>query len=176
MKPDFFLGDTKAIAQKLLGCQLHRRLPDGKIFSAQIAETEAYLGRRDPASHSFRGPTARNRSMFLEGGHFYVYLIYGMYHCLNVVTGPKDHGEAVLIRALKPLDGSAAILGPGRLCRELKIDRSLDGSHFLHEGLWLSRGKTPRRIERAPRIGLNERLGPCVSWKLRFYLPGHSTR
>ena len=142
----FFLQSTETIARELLGCTLHRRLKNGRVQVYRIAETEAYLGPIDPAAHSFKGETKRTKSMFQEGGIFYVYLIYGMYYCLNVVTQKKGFGEAVLIRALQPLDGSkdSSLMGPGKLCRELDIDKRFDGAPCDGEELWIE--KMPVKI------------------------------
>ncbi len=174
---------TEVVARELLGCTLHRRWKNGRTFSARIAETEAYLGLNDPASHAYKGETLRNKSMFAEGGIFYVYLIYGMYYCVNVVTQPKGVGEAVLIRALQPLDGSKdpEIMGPGRLCRYLDITKQkFDGVPCDGDELWIEREvKHPKfdvdKLESAGRVGLNPKLGEAVLWKLRFHLPEMST-
>jgi DNA-3-methyladenine glycosylase len=120
LPPAFYLQDTLRVAQELIGCYLLRLRPDRYQSSSEgdaieldpraveaggrIVETEAYLPD-DPASHSYGGPTPRARVMFERGGIAYVYLIYGMHHCFNVVTGPDDHGSAVLIRAIEPLWG-----------------------------------------------------------------------
>lgn len=126
-------------ARRLLGCVLVRRDGD-RLLAGRIVETEAYR-QDDPASHSFRGPSARNASMFGRPGLAYVYLIYGRYHCLNVVTEAAGEGAAVLIRALEPLEGLETMRerrgsphlanGPGRLCQALGIDRDLDGEDLL---------------------------------------------
>ena len=149
MQRDFFLRDARKAARDLLGC----RLVNGERQGI-IVETEAYL-EDDPASHSRRGPTRRCASMYLEGGHAYVYLIYGIHHCFNVVTGEEGRGEAVLIRACKPLAGLEAMRrsrygekgvsrpprpdyalcsGPGRLCAAFGISRE------AHDGVRIGRG------------------------------------
>lgn len=106
MTHNFFLDDTPTVAKKLLGCELILRNRSEAIpmFSGTIVETEAYL-QNDSASHSFKGPGRRNASMYLSAGHIYVYQIYGIHHCVNVVTGVTGVGEAVLIRALIPGNG-----------------------------------------------------------------------
>ena len=114
---DFYARSTVDVARDLLGQMLCRRLPDGNIVSAPIVEVEAYTSD-DPACHAFRGPTKRCRIMFGPAGRAYVYLIYGMYHCLNVVTEPTGTPGAVLIRAIGVGGGD----GPGKLCRMLEID------------------------------------------------------
>ncbi len=128
------------LARDLLGRTLVRIESDGRRRAGVIVETEAYPGGEDLASHSRGGHrTPRNESMFLAGGHLYVYLIYGMHHCVNVVSGPADSGEAVLIRALRPTEGIERMRaarpgrsdrdlarGPGRLAAAFGIDRSFD--------------------------------------------------
>lgn len=142
-------------------------------------EVEAYLGAEDPASHAFRGPTPRNAPMFGPAGHSYVYLVYGMYWCLNVVAESAGTAGAVLLRGAEPLVGlpcePRALAGPGRLCRALGIDGR-------HGGLDLVRGSPlsirdapglgPSRIARSARIGLNP--GPTLDRRWRFTVPGSS--
>ncbi|MCB0360779.1 MAG: DNA-3-methyladenine glycosylase, partial [Bdellovibrionales bacterium] len=101
---EFFLQKTEVVARKLLGKVLLRVLGES-VLAARIVEVEAYLGSDDPASHAYRGPSKRNQSMFLAGGTCYVYLSYGVHYCMNVATGKPGVGEAVLLRALEPLEG-----------------------------------------------------------------------
>lgn len=138
----FFALDTLTVARDLLGRRLVH-VVDGQRVSGLIVETEAYIGEEDEASHANPGPTERNASMYAPPGHAYVYLIYGMYHCFNIVTERAGFPAAVLIRALEPLEGLEAMRrrrgrvgardvtkltsGPGRLCQALAIDRQHDG-------------------------------------------------
>lgn len=159
----FYRRDAVAVARGLIGALIVREL-DGERLVGRVVEAEAY-GRDDPASHAFRGPTERNRAMFGEPGHAYVYLSHGVHHCLNAVALP---GTAVLIRALEPLAGLEAMAdrrgvddmrllcaGPGRLCRALGIDRGLDGHDLTAgDGLWIAGGEPPAGIVATPRIGV----------------------
>jgi DNA-3-methyladenine glycosylase len=174
---------TEALARFLLGRIVVRRLDDGAIVSGRIVETEAYTAD-DPASHSFRGPTGRNQTMFGASLHAYVYFIYGSAFCLNVSSEPAGVGAAVLIRALEPLDGIAILRarrgpavpdrdlmrGPGRLCLALDIDRRLDGADLETDPrLWLAADGAPRpQIGASPRIGLTRAAGAHQ----RFYARG----
>lgn len=169
----FFDRDTAVVARELLGLLLVRRLPDS-LRIGRIVETEAYLGPQDRASHSSRGLTPRNRSMFGPPGHAYVYRIYGIHHCLNVVTEAEGHGSAVLLRALEPLAGiDQPATGPGLLCTALQVDRSLDGLDLAGEELWI--GEPPERprvaIARTPRIGVDY-AGAWARRLLRFHVKG----
>lgn len=145
---DFYARDTLTVARELLGQRLVRLL-EGKRASGRIVEVEAYTGEQDKASHARFGRTRRNRPMYGPPGHAYVYLIYGIHHCLNVVTERDGFPAAILIRALEPLEGIEAMRrrrqtavaggrgnrpnvlltsGPGRLCQALGIDRRFDGA------------------------------------------------
>jgi len=161
----------------LLGSRLVRLDPDGRRRSGIVVETEAYPGGADLASHTAGGRrTPRTETMYLEGGAAYIYRIYGIHDCLNVVSGPEGSGEAVLIRALVPEGGVEAIRdarpgvpdrdllrGPGRLCRGLGIDRSLDRIRFGEGPLHLEPGSSPGPVIPATRIGI-DRSG---DWALR---------
>ncbi len=181
-----FEGPTVEVARKLVGATLHRRIPRGEVGEGQwlagrIVETEAYLPLVDPSCHGYRGPTNRNRALFGRPGFAYVYLIYGIYFCLNVTTEPPGIGAAVLIRALEPLRGvetmrrrrgadvptDALASGPGNLCRALSIDLACDGLDLRSGDLSIEEQKQlPRdRLAVTPRIG----LGVAESWPLRFY-------
>ncbi len=167
----FYDRDTAVVARELLGLWIVRRI-DRTWRVGRIVETEAYLGPHDRASHSSRGCTPRNRSMFGPPGHAYVYLIYGLHHCLNVVTEPEGHGSAVLVRALEPVRAlSADTRGPGLLCRALSVNRSLDGADLLGDEIFLAEpgDSLPFAVVRSPRIG----VGYAGAWArrlLRFYI------
>lgn len=151
-----FLRPTLTVARDLIGKYLvrHNR---GEVLAGKIVEVEAYVGTSDRACHASKGRTARTEVMFGPPGVAYVYLIYGMYHCLNVVTEREGFPAAVLIRAME-VDGRL-IDGPGRLCRLLKIDRSLNGLDLtLKQFLWFEDRGVPvarRDIDQLPRIGVD---------------------
>jgi DNA-3-methyladenine glycosylase len=166
MKPlprSFYDRDSLTVARDLVGRFLVREL-NGARFMGRIVEVEAY-DPTDPASHSFRGPTTRNRSMFGPPGHAYVYRSHGIHRCLNVVS---KRGSAVLIRALEPIEGSEEMArrrgledprllcaGPGRLCQAFGIDMGTDGADLtVGEGLWLSEGRPSDAVVTTPRIGI----------------------
>lgn len=136
-------------------------------------EVEAYDGPEDRASHAFRGRTQRNRWMFEPGGLVYVYLVYGVHHCLNVVTGDAGHPAAILLRATESPNGASAT-GPGRLTRAFAVDRSLDGTSFLKGPLWIEAGEpvVDRVVRRTPRIGVDY-AGSWASRRYRFIIDGH---
>lgn len=172
----FYRRPVRRVALDLLGRILVRQdEPHDRTeprMAGRIVEVEAYDGPRDRACHASKGRTARTDPMFGEAGHAYVYLIYGMYSCLNVVTGPVGYPAAVLIRALEPIEGfdgpegdrrggrdrRGEASGPGRLCRALRITRALNrtdlsvaGRLFIEDGETVGRG----RIVRGPRIGVD---------------------
>ena len=173
--------DTAALARYLIGKLLVRELPEG-VVSGRIVETEAYVVG-DAAGHGYRGMTPRNRSLFLEHGHAYVYLAYGISWMLNVSSEPPGIGTGVLIRALEPLEGIAIMRrnrgierlrdlarGPGRLAAALRIDRGLDGLDLCRRGpLWLGRDDhEPGEVGQSIRIGISRDADRL----LRFYLRG----
>jgi DNA-3-methyladenine glycosylase len=171
MKPlslRFFQRDTTAVARALLG-QLLVRESKGALSVGRIVETEAYLGPRDLACHTARGRTARTEPMFGPPGSSYVYFVYGMHHCFNVVTG---EGEAVLVRALEPVAGleGRRTDGPARLCKALGIDKAFNAHLLTAAPLWLSKGKAVQRIARGPRIGVDY-AGAWARRPLRFWDP-----
>ncbi len=171
----FYDRNAEGVARDLLG-KLVVRLVDRRRQIGRIVEAEAYLGPQDLAAHSARGRTRRTEVMFGPPGHAYVYLIYGMHHCLNVVTGPGDHASAVLLRALEPvsnIDTSAS--GPGRLCRALGIDRRLNGHDLTTGELVLAEPADPGghfEIDARPRVGVDY-SGEWAHKPLRFCIAGN---
>lgn len=133
---EFFLQKTNEVSKQLIGKLLvigHKKEKQEIVFKAIITETESYHGN-DPASHGARKISARNSAMFLSAGHLYVYLIYGMYFCLNIVTEKAGYPSAVLIRGVKLLQPQEKLIdGPGKLCRDLMIDKSFNGFDFCGE-------------------------------------------
>lgn len=172
--PVFYRRDTLEVARDLLGRVLCRRLPSGRVLRGRLVEVEAYDGPNDRASHAHRGRTPRNAPMFETGGIAYVYLIYGQYHCLNVVTGTAGYPAAVLLRAAEPPLAGETASGPGRLTRAFRIDRALDGASFLDSELWLERGQPARdrQVRRTARVGV-ESAGWWARRRFRFVIAGH---
>ena len=168
----FYRRPALAVARDLLGMTLCRRLPEGGVIRGSIVEVEAYDGPTDRASHAFRGLTRRTAPMFEAGGIAYVYLVYGMHHCLNVVTGPAGYPAAVLLRAAD-VPGLPAS-GPGRLTRAFSVDRALSGASLLGRELWLEEGASvsDRRVRRTARIGVDY-AGPWARRRYRFLIAGH---
>jgi DNA-3-methyladenine glycosylase len=171
--------DTSSLARFLIGKIVVRALPEG-LASGRIVETEAYV-IGDAAGHGYRGMTPRNRSLFLERGHAYVYLAYGVSYMLNVSSEAPGIGVGVLIRALQPLEGVSIMQanrgverlrdlarGPGRLAAALRIDRALDGLDLCQEGpIWLAHSdREPGEIGQSVRIGISR----DADRPLRFYL------
>ncbi len=175
----FYNRSTLKVAKELLGKYLIVQ-KDGHFLSGKIVETEAYIGFKDPASHAYRGMTPRNKVMFGDPGYAYVYITYGMHHCLNLVTEKKGYPAAVLIRALEPSDGIELIKkrrgrqklkdltsGPAKLCQALDIDRNLNGADLCSDIIYVeNRGKVVKRISSSSRIGIKE--GKKKNW--RFYI------
>ena len=184
IEPEWCARPSVEVAPDLIGCTLLRQMPEGPLIQALIVETEAYAPG-DPACHAFSGKSKRNAAMFGPPGRSYVYLIYGMYHCLNVVTEAEGVGSAVLIRALE-LDTLLPQLtpaqakkphrvaaGPGKLCRALEINRALDGVlYHPKNGLWLEHSKQPvgaSKLVQTTRIGITK----AAERPWRWYLKGH---
>jgi len=185
---DPFAGPTVEVARRLVGATLRRVIPRGEpdagtIVSGRIVEVEAYLPNVDPACHAYRGPTPRTKWLFGRPGTAYVYLIYGMYFCLNVVTERPGVGAAVLLRAIEPLQGVPAMRrrrlqgtpaaklasGPGNLCRALSIDLRCNGLDLRSGELTIAfpQDDGSHVLAVTTRVGLS-----CAqSWPLRFYNP-----
>jgi DNA-3-methyladenine glycosylase len=163
----WFDRSAAEVAPELLGAFLIHDTPAGRV-AGRIVEVEAYLGPEDLAAHSSRGQTPRNEVMFGQPGHLYVYLVYGMHHCVNVVCGPDSKPEAVLLRAAELTLGEelarsrrgdvpAARLaaGPGNLASAFGIDRRLNGADLLVGPVRLQHGRQPEAIDRTARIGVD---------------------
>lgn len=170
IKRDFYQRNTIAVAKDLLGKKLCRRLCDGKTLSGIIVETEAYT-QDDPACHAFKGKTPRAATLFKKPGISYVYFIYGMYHCFNIITEPEETAGAVLIRALEPIEPVINTNGPGKLCRELQITREHNEIDLTEPKscLWVEDGGvnvTADMIHTTTRIGIKK----AADYPWRFYL------
>jgi DNA-3-methyladenine glycosylase len=188
----FYLRPTLTIARELLGKHIVRS-HRGTMLIGMIVETEAYCGALDPASHAYRGKTKRNEVMFWKGGHLYVYFNYGMHFCANVVTRKGGTGEAVLIRAIEPLEGIDTMMrnrfgvrldessshrsiinltnGPAKLCEALDIRREENGTDLLGDKIYLLDRPRLRStmVLRSTRIGI--RNGREKKW--RFFIKGN---
>ena len=165
LSSSFFQREVTRVAPELLGKTLVRKFDDGSIRRYTITETEAYRGGDDKACHANKGKTARTEVMFHEGGLVYVYLIYGMYWLLNIVTGKEDDASAVLIR------GIGEISGPGRVGRELRLDKSFYGEELqCSSRIWIEDSKIKPKIKTAPRIGIDYAGEPWVSMPWRFMM------
>ncbi len=174
----FYARPSTVVAPELLGRVLVRRTNDGSRLAARIVEVEAYAPD-DPASHAFRGPTPRNAAMFGPAGRLYVYLAYGVHHCMNAVTGRVGEGSAVLLRAAEPLEGISVMRerrgrdapsdlcsGPGKLCQAFGVDRSMDDTDLiLGNELSIVEGDPVdrRRVVASPRVGIG--VGADRLWR-----------
>lgn len=160
----FFQRDVLAVAPELLGKILVRRFSDNHVEKFVITEVEAYSGNGDLACHACKGKTVRTEVMFRDGGLVYVYLIYGMYWMLNIVTGKENDAAAVLIRGVK------GISGPGRVGKALLLDKSFYGESFLtSERIWIENAETVKNYVSSPRIGINYAGEPWISKPWRFF-------
>ncbi len=181
----FYEQPTVKVARQLLGKYLVRVQADG-VIAGMILETEAYVGLEDKASHASRGRTPRSGIMFGPAGVAYIYLVYGMHHCLNIVTEQEAYPAAVLIRAVEPCegielmrkrrqiqDGHRLTNGPGKVCQAFGIDRGLNGLDVCGETLFIEdRGSGSVDIVVATRIGV-EYAGPWKDKLWRFYIACH---
>jgi DNA-3-methyladenine glycosylase len=191
---EFYDRDPREVGRELLGKLLIRKAARGKLLVGRIVEVEAYLGAKDPASHSFKGPTARNEIMFGPPGFAYVYFIYGNHYCLNVSCQPPGIAGAVLFRAVQPLEGmedmaiarhinmpSARDLrlltsGPGRMAEAFGVTRQRDnGKDFTSEKSDLIIAEPPESDYRLPRILATKRIGitKAAEKRLRYVLAGN---
>jgi len=170
----FYDRDTVIVAKELLGKFLVH--VSGSVTRVgRIVETEAYVGPHDLAAHSSKGLTARTKVMFGPPGHAYVYLIYGMHYCMNVVTEREGHGSAVLLRAIEPeknVEGRTC--GPGLLCRAMAIDKRLNAHDLLSDDFFIASEPKSKKlsIAKSPRVGVDY----AKHWAkrhLRFYIKGN---
>ncbi len=174
LRRSFYDRETTLVAQDLLGKWLVHQTGGGERIG-KIVEVEAYLGEHDLAAHSSKGVTERTKIMFGPPGHAYVYLIYGMHHCLNVVTEKEGNGAAVLLRAVEPVKNlTGKTNGPGLLCRAMEIDRRLNGHDLLSDEFFIAQPEASEKITivKRPRIGVDY----ARHWAkrlLRFYLKGN---
>jgi len=181
LKREFYARDTLTVARQLLGQRLVRIL-DGQRLSGRIVEVEAYIGQADQACHAARGLTPRTAVMFGPPGHAYIYFIYGMHHCLNVVTEQEGFPAAVLIRALEPLEGLPIMRrhrpcrpdhelanGPGKLCQALGITRALNGVDLVTSDVLFIEEDAPvpdEEVQTTPRIGVRgDERALTVPWR-----------
>jgi DNA-3-methyladenine glycosylase len=165
---DFFTRDVLEVAPDLLGKNLIIVLPDKTVGRFRITDVEAYRGIDDKACHASKGRTKRTEVMFCEGGLLYVYLVYGMYWMLNVVTGQKDDPQAVLIRGLNNLSG------PGRLTKVLGIDKTYNGEELtISDRIWIEESGVTACFKTGPRIGIDYagEYWKTIPW--RFYVDTH---
>jgi DNA-3-methyladenine glycosylase len=182
----FYAQPTIQVARQLLGKYLVRRHPDGKTVG-KIVETEAYVGPHDLACHAAKGRTARTEVMFGPPGHAYVYFIYGVYYCLNIVTEEVGHASAVLIRALEPIEGiklmqkrrgldelRKLVSGPGKLCLAMAIDKALNSADMSRGNVLYveDRGERAAKIVARPRIGVDY-AGKWKDKPWRFLIRGN---
>jgi DNA-3-methyladenine glycosylase len=168
----FFERDTTLVARELLGTYLVH-LVAGVERVGRIVEVEAYLGVHDLAAHSSKGLTARTKVLFGPPGHAYVYLIYGMYWCMNIVTEPEGHACAVLLRAIEPVRNvEGRTQGPGLLCKAMQIDHSQNGLDLVSDDFFVAAGSASSDIVARPRIGVAY-AGAWAERPLRFYLKGN---
>ncbi|OGH98970.1 MAG: hypothetical protein A2039_09925 [Candidatus Melainabacteria bacterium GWA2_34_9] len=165
---DFYNRNTIEVAKDILGCKLNRRIGN-EVLSGIIVEVEAYK-QDDPACHAFKGKTPRAITLFKQPGIAYVYFIYGMYHCMNIVTEEYDKAGAVLIRALEPIPPTENTNGPGKLCKSLNITKEFNETDITSENsdLWIEEGiiVPKKQIITTTRIGI--KLAADYPW--RFYI------
>lgn len=190
LPPSFYERSAEEVAPDLLGRYLVREL-EGSRLVLRLVETEAYLGRLDRAAHAWDGRrTARNESLYLPGGHAYVYFVYGMHFCLNAVTEGDEEGGAVLLRAGEPVEGEEIMIrnrglsrprrpgdvagGPAKLCKALGVEREFDGVRLDRGSLRITRGEPfpAETVARGPRVGIGY-AEEAADWSLRFAVAGN---
>lgn len=188
IKKDFYNRETLKVAQEILGKFLVRKIGK-KIIAGKIVETEAYVGLSDLASHASRGKTARTAPMFGPPGHAYVYLVYGLNYCFNIVTEKENYPAAILIRAIEPAEGADLMKryrktqklifnltnGPGKLCQAFKINKTLNSLDLTKNILWIEDRDVKIKsseIVAAKRIGVDY-AGKYKNKPWRFYLRGN---
>ncbi len=178
LRPEWFQRDTQTVAQDLIGCLMFLQYPELPLLAVRIVETEAYLPENDLACHAARSKTKRNAVMFNSGGCLYVYRIYGIHMCANVVTETQDRGCAVLLRAAEMVEGEEFMLlqrgdvdrsqlmrGPGNFCQALAIDLQLNGQSCSSPTLWFQARDSHPRVHCSTRIGITQ----SADLLLRFY-------
>lgn len=180
---EFYRRDALTVAREALGKVLVHETPQA-VLRGKIVETEAYLGERDPAAHSFRGRSPRTEVQYGDGGFAYLYLIYGRYYCLNLVVNREDVPEVVLIRALEPLSGLEDMRqrrnvrrdrdlcnGPGKLCDAMALDQRHYGMDLCGDTLYLTEGEpvSPQDIAASKRINIDY-AGEAKEYEWRFFL------
>jgi DNA-3-methyladenine glycosylase len=178
----FYSRPVLKVARDLLG-KILVKVESDKLLTGRIVEVEAYDGNSDKAAHSFNGRTERNEVMFREGGYFYVYFTYGVHHCCNVVTGRKDHGTAVLIRAIEPINGIEIMAkrrfgkkklnekdllnltnGPGKICQAFGFTKKESGTELTGNKIFLINQPKLRKN----KAGISERIGITKSKELKW--------
>lgn len=160
----FYKRDVLTVAPELLGKYMVRKFDDGNVIRLKITETEAYRGEEDMACHARAGKTERTKIMYGRAGHLYIYLIYGMYYMLNIITGEEDEPQGVLIRGIEGING------PGRLTKALNIDRSFYGEDLTNSSrIWIEDNGPVKNYEISKRINVDY-AGEWAEKPWRFFI------
>ncbi len=168
----FFTATALKLAPKLVGVHVAVRQSDGSIRIGRIVETEAYCGPTDAACHARFGLTSRTKALLGAEACAYVFLVYGMHYCFNVVCGGLGQGHAVLVRAIEPVKNiDQSTNGPGKASRALGIDRRHNGASLLGDSIWLEKGKAPKSITTSARVGVSY-AGNMADLPWRFFDEG----